>query len=388
MSIEEAGRACRYSFLSRVAEAVGATHVAVGHTRDDQAETVLLHMLRGAGPRGLRAMRADRTLVPGNAETGGPIRLVRPLLDVTHGELVDWLRARSIDFREDESNADRHFLRNRVRHEVIPFLQERVSPSVSRVLARNASIAAADAECLDALASRAFQRLARVSDGRVEVDRRGVAEEPEAIARRVMLLALGNLPGARFVGFHQGERLMALARGRLAGPVSFPGATASVTGEALILTAREGRGPAAHVVAPEMNFWRCVLSIPGEAVVPGSGRRVVSSSIRPGCADDQLALEQGDGTEAVIDAGRVAALAVRHRRAGDWLRPLGLGGRKKLQDYFVDRKVPREERDRVPLVVDGHDRIVWVAGHGINDEFRVRASTRDVVILKLRGESA
>jgi len=92
--------------------------------------------------------------------------------------------------------------------------------------------------------------------------------------------------------------------------------------------------------------------------------------------------------EAVVDAGHVGALAVRTRKPGDWLRPLGLGGRKKLQDYFVDRKVPRAERDRVPLVVDDRDRIVWVAGYGIDEEFRVGPGTHDVVILKLRGESA
>jgi tRNA(Ile)-lysidine synthase len=89
---------------------------------------------------------------------------------------------------------------------------------------------------------------------------------------------------------------------------------------------------------------------------------------------------------ALVDADRVSRLAVRYRRPGDRFRPLGLGGRKKLQDFFVDRKVPRGERGRVPLVVDGDDRIVWVAGYAVSGDFRVSEATRAVVILKLRGE--
>lgn len=385
-SIEDAGRRCRYDFLHRAAAELHATHLAVGHTRDDQAETLLLHMLRGAGPRGLRGMLARRPLGPPPEGAGESVCLVRPLLDVTHGELVEWLEARSIAFREDASNRDVRFLRNRIRHEVIPFLQDRVSKSVSRVLARDARLAAADAECLEALAASAFARLALVGPDRVELDRPGLCTEAPAVARRVALLAAANLSGRRFVGFDQGERLLALALGHVPGPLALPGVTAEVSASKLLLSRREGRG-GKQAGGPGMNFWRCALSIPGEVRLPGCREGAVSSCLRS-WPDEGIQLRSPNGTQAVVDAARVAGLAVRHRRHGDWLQPLGLGGRKKLQDYFVDRKVPRRERDRVPLVVDGRDRIVWVVGHGIDDEFRVSGVTRDVVILKLRGESA
>jgi tRNA(Ile)-lysidine synthetase-like protein len=135
-----------------------------------------------------------------------------------------------------------------------------------------------------------------------------------------------------------------------------------------------------------VNSFRAALSIPGEVLL-GDGL-ALSSELRPVGADFEAAgaTVVTDRRSAVVDAGRLSVLAVRYRRPGDRFSPLGLGGRKKLQDYFVDRKVPRAERDRTPLVVDADDRIVWVAGHGIAEDFRVSDGTRAVVILKLRGE--
>lgn len=320
------------------------------------------------------------------AAAGDAVQLVRPLLEVGHEELVGWLQARGQAFREDESNLDRRFLRNRVRHEVIPFLREHLSPSIVKVLARNAEIAASDAELLEGLARQAFGRLAAIGDGTVEIDCERLLREPDAVRRRVVLLALGNLRGVRFVGREQVARVLALAAGLVKGPLAVPGATAAVLGTRLVLV----RSAASErSFSSGMNFSSCALSTPGEARLAGL---VVSSFVCSwnGSTDAGRLCAPGAGTvEAVVDASRAWGLSVRTRRPGDWFRPLGLVGRKKkLQDYFVDRKVPREARDRVPLVVDHRDRIVWVAGHGIDEEFRVRDGTRDVVILKLRGESA
>jgi tRNA(Ile)-lysidine synthase len=387
-SLEEAARGLRYAYLGRTAVELGATHVAVGHTRDDQAETVLLQMFRGAGPRGLRAMAPGRLLEPaeGDGAAASPaIRLVRPLLEVGHQDLVAWLSARSVPFREDDSNRDARFLRNRIRLEVLPFLEREVSKGISRVLARDAAIAAADAECLDSLAAAACGRLARATPGGVLVSRGGLLAEPDAIAWRVVLRAVGNLSGTRFVGLDQAERMLALVRGRLEGPLALPGAEAVLFGDDLLIRPAAGRSKAGRR-AGGMNFLPAVLSIPGETPLPGTGW-VISSSLRSGAFPEELKDLAPTAREAVVDAARATGLVVRWRRPGDWFRPLGLDGRKKLQDYFMDRKVPRDERDRVPLVVDERDRIVWVAGHGIDEEYRVRAGTRDVVILKLRGES-
>jgi tRNA(Ile)-lysidine synthase len=149
-------------------------------------------------------------------------------------------------------------------------------------------------------------------------------------------------------------------------------------GQSLVLTSRAGSGLKPDAVAA--NLFRYSLSIPGEVALPEAGC-VVSAEAAPSAGSAILS----SGGVAVLQLDRCRTpFAVRNRRPGDRFRPLGVGGRKKLQDYFVDKKVPRDRRDRVPLVVDESDRIVWVAGHGIDDEFRVTDPAQAVLILRLR----
>jgi tRNA(Ile)-lysidine synthase len=374
-SIEDAGRRLRYEFLGGAMSRIGASHLAVGHTRDDQAETLLLNLLRGAGTIGLGGMPACRGTI------------VRPLLDCAHQELVDWLAASGVPFREDESNLDRRYLRNRVRHDVLPVMAK-VVPSAGASLARAAEIARADAEYLDDQAAGALTRMSHESGAQgLSLDAGALAAMPTGLARRVAHLALRLRAGGRFVGFEQAERLVALSRGELRGPLKLPGQRAELVEPGrLTLTSTTGRGVREEErTSSSRTFFRVSLSIPGEAVLADS--RVVSSELRPG---DLVAMgldapNVNPGT-AVLDADLVSGLSVRFRRPGDRFRPLGLAGHKKLQDFFVDRKVPRAERDRTPLVVDGSDRVVWVAGHAISGDFCVSGHTRAVVILKLRGE--
>jgi tRNA(Ile)-lysidine synthase len=370
--IEDAGRRLRYDFFSRVVQQLGATHVAVGHTRDDQAETLLLNLLRGAGTIGLAAMQPARDAV------------VRPLIECSHAELVAWLGERGVPFREDASNLDRRFLRNRVRHDVLPALAGPF-PSVASALARSAEIVRAEAAHLDALAAETLEALGHGEESALVIDAGKLAGLPLAVARRVVLRALGNRAGGRFVGFNQVERVLALAAGRVRGPLSLPGQRAEVVAGRLVLTSVAGR---LHEGAPNAgssgNFWRELLSIPGEALL-ADGRRV-SSELRHWRGSLAECRAQSSPVEVMVDAGLVSNLSVRFRRQGDRFRPLGLGGHKSLQDFFTDRKVPRRDRALTPLVVDGGGRIVWVAGFAISEDFRVGPATRDVVILKLRGE--
>ena len=373
-SIEDAGRQLRYEFFETARGLTGATHVAVGHTRDDQAETVLLSLLRGAGTSGLGGMPARRGSI------------VRPLLDCTHRELVEWLAESGIPFREDETNLDRRFLRNRVRHEILPALTA-VVPSASDAIARAAEITQVDAAFLDELAVCELARIsATPSAGPPALDAVALAAMPTALGRRVARLALGAAAGGEFVGFEQAQRVLDLARGALRGPVKLPGQQVSLTASGHLAFARvRGRGQKSQGSVAFRTFSGPSLSIPGEASL-GDGR-TVSCELRPGgVASLAMALAAADGATAVVDADLVAGLTVRFRRRGDRFRPLGLTGRKTLQDFFVDRKVPRAERDRTPLVVAQDDRIVWVAGHAVSGDFRVTARTRAVVILKLMGE--
>jgi tRNA(Ile)-lysidine synthase len=374
-SIEDAARAARYAFLARARAACGAEAVAVAHTRDDQAETFLLRLLRGAGTRGLGSIR------PRNGH------VIRPLLEIDRGELRDWLTALGESWREDATNADVAIPRNRVRHELIPFLGSRFSPAISAVLAREAALAQQDEDFLHDRAIELARRIVLTDErGVIRLDAAALHEAPRALGSRVVRQVLEQLAGSKSVSFEHVDRVLALQPGQA---VSLPGQDAVRTGDVMALRTRRGRGPA-HRRATRGDRERedgtpfaISLSIPGEVQVDASQLAVSA---------ERLAAVPGRPTKWAARAGEVGVaavglalpLAVRTRRPGDRFHPLGAPGPRKLQDFFVDRKVPREERDRVPLVVDGRDRIVWVVGQAVAEDFRVTDPSRGVILLKVR----
>jgi tRNA(Ile)-lysidine synthase len=381
MSVEAAGHAARHAFFDRAAARLQADCVALGHTRDDQAETFLLRLLRGAGPRGLASMYPRTQMC------------VRPLLDCSRAEVRAYAASRGLRFREDASNLDTSVPRNRLRHEVLPALL-RVSPRAIAALERAAAIAREDADYLDEVARGAFQRLVREAEREVSIDALGLCAEPPAVARRVAAAALRRFAGSRFVAAGHIEAVLdlGLARGRRGRRRNLPGQTAERRGDHVVLRpASVGVGGRrnrriAEIDArtePGTNSFCFSLSIPGEVRSPLGWE--LTANIRAYDPSFPLAAAEEPALRAVLDAGVLGrSLTVRNWCPGDRFRPLGMAGRKKLQDFFVDRKVPREERCRVPLVVTPDDRIAWVAGYAVSEDFRVGGATADVVILKLR----
>ncbi|MDP2318422.1 MAG: tRNA lysidine(34) synthetase TilS [Acidobacteriota bacterium] len=360
VSIEAAGRAARYAFLEDAATRAAAEAIAVAHTRDDQAETVLLRLLRGTGTTGLRGVLPRRG------------RVVRPLLDITRAELRAELAARAESWREDASNLDLATPRNRVRHELLPYLRTHFSAGVDAVLARTAEVARADEALLAELAASAFSRVATVDDGRVSIEATGLCALPAALRRRVARMALETAGGTRSYGLDEARAVVAACDGTGPGRVDLPGLRMERSGAGVVLLIRGGT-PRADGEWPER-----LLEVPGEVEL-ADGRRVVAASPPEGEVP-----ARDTATTVVVDADRlIPPLTVRGRRPGDRVRPHGLGGRKKLQDLFVDRKVPRAERDRVPVVVDARGRVVWVVGHALDEAFRVTDRSGGVVTLTL-----
>jgi tRNA(Ile)-lysidine synthase len=363
ISVEDAARRLRYEFLERARAQLGADWVAVGHTRDDQAETWLMRLLRGAGPRGLSGIRRRRGVI------------IRPLLDVSRVELHRWLAEQGQPYRVDATNDDTSIVRNRIRHSILPAI-ERASPGAGEALARAAAIASEDDDFLDRHAAEAASRVVvmEADEARLLVaDLHGLHP---AMARRVVRDAMERVTPDRFVELKHVDAVLALAasgRGQLDGP----GQQAVIVGEWLWLRSSGARQRSRP--SETSNVFRYPLSIPGEARITESGVAISAEILdRPGPL-------RGMGDAAVVSAASLrGTLTVRNRRAGDRFRPFGLHGRKKLQDYFVDRKVPRDERDRVPLVVDADDRIVWVVGHAVAEDFRVTDPGGAVLLLKVR----
>jgi tRNA(Ile)-lysidine synthase len=390
-SLEDAGRRARRAFFGRAASRLDAARVAVGQTRDDQAETFLLRLFRGAGTAGLAGIQPRADLV------------VRPLLEIGRAELREYLDARGQPSCQDETNFDLDIPRNRIRHELLPYLERHFSPGIVRVLAREAGLARADGQWLDRAAIETAPSIVLSTDGGTEVDARALCQLPEALAGRVARIALARQAGQRFIGFEQVEALLALAhevRGARQS-VDLPGQRAIRTGDRILLSAQAARGEPA---GGSVNTFRYPLSIPGEVVLDELGWVISAETFERHASPvdggvprrDAAGPESEDLTAPITklsargDCTAVAAkglhgpLAVRNRRPGDVFRPLGLAGHKKLQDFFVDRKVPRVLRDRVPLVVDANDRIVWVVGHTVAEDFRVTEPSQAVILLKAR----
>ena len=366
ISIEAAGHRARYALFERVAGRERDARVATAHTRDDQAETYLMRLIRGAGPAGLAGIRP---------RSG---RVVRPLLQVSRRELRAYLAARGQPFREDETNRDPAVTRNRVRHELIPFLEARFSPSVVDALASGAAIARADAEWIEAAVDAAASTVLTAGAEEARVDAPALRRQPPALARRLARRALEH-GGRRRVGFDHVERFLALAgaAGSGGGGADFPGCRVERRGPLLVVRPARPRGAPRRAAEP----FRYELRVPGRVRVPEAGLEI-SAEAAADAPSGRLAA-RGD-TVAVAARNLSPPLVVRGWRPGDVLRPLGLRGRKKLQDLFVDRKVARGSRHRVPLVADRGGGIVWVVGHTVADDFRITPTTEGMLILKAR----
>ena len=337
-SLELAARVARHAYLAELRATLGADVVATAHTRDDQAETVLMRLMRGTGSKGLAGILPRRQF------------RVRPVLCASRAELRGYLQARNEAWRDDETNADVTNPRNRVRHELLPYLQRHFNPGIQMALARTAETLAAEDAWLDRITAAAcLDVIERTpSEFAVQVDRLRVF--PEAVQRRVLHRALAETLGRA----PSHEDVVSLL-GRM----------------------EHFHGKWVLVHKPAAPF-RLELAVPGEV------RTEAGWLVRAEPFDTpQRCTPRAD--VAQIDAAAVTGtLVVRSRRPGDRLKPVGLGGTKKLQDVLVDRKVSRHERANVPIVTDATERIIWVAGHVLGEEFRVTERTKSVIILNLR----
>jgi tRNA(Ile)-lysidine synthase len=361
-SIEDAGRRARYDALERGRSALGADRVAVGHTRDDQAETVLLKLLRGAGPRGLGGIYPRRG------------RIVRPLLDVGRAQLRAWSADNGITHVEDASNEDVSNPRNLLRHEVLPALERWVGSSVPAALARTAEIARGDEELLDGLMLALFARVVRQDPQGLCIDGAETAAAPLALKRRLLREALRRA-GVPEPGFLDVEALRSMLEDDAPG-VDFAGhVRGDRNGRDVVLSLR--------TTADRVPPFRYTLPVPGSVWIAEAGATVEAAKFESGVF---VQPSTSDGAMAIVAESLLTGrLFVRSWRDGDALRPVGLGGTKKLQDLFVDRKVPRAARHRLPLVVDERDRVVWVPGHALNEVYQASAGGNAVVVLKLTG---
>jgi tRNA(Ile)-lysidine synthase len=348
-NLEARARRARYRALVALAAETGATRIVTGHTQDDQVETVLLRLLRGAGRRGLGAIRPA---------TG---RLLRPLLAVTRADVRRFLADRDLEFAIDRTNAELRYARNRIRRLLVPFLEAEFNPQLGRALAALAARLRDEDDVLDAAAAARIP--AFLVDGAL---RAAVTAEPPALARRIVRswLERGN---RRSVTAVHVERVLALAGGRARGAVAVPG-PARVVREGDRLLRRRGREAMAIPLTASIAPGGCVVD-------PGGSWRLTLSRPRPRRPDE---LRAAGPARVVFDADALPPnLIVRSPRPGDRIQIAGVGTRK-LQDILVDAKVPREARSGIPLLVGDHV-VLWVAGVARSAQAPIGPGTSRVV---------
>ncbi|MBJ6727492.1 tRNA lysidine(34) synthetase TilS [Geomesophilobacter sediminis] len=402
LSLEDAGREVRYGFFRQVAADHGATSIALAHHRDDQAETVLMRLLRGAGGSGLTAMRPVAQGI-----------LKRPLLRISREELERYLQARGLSWRNDESNDDTAYLRNSIRHELIPMLR-RYNPAVCDRLCATADILAADEELLQQMTERAFAAYGSACPEGVVLKGDEVAREPRGLRLRLYRHAIavvkGDLSRIALTHLESVDNLLTApspsarldlpdgitATRRYADLWFFSDAVGSASPHL------QGEGPGEDGVpvqglpewqahrrhhlptpkgraqgSPPLSPWSIPVPAEGRYPLPGGRVLLVQRVPHPGTLVPPSA-----NIAFMSPEGVPFPLVVRGFRPGDRFRPLGMQGEQKVKDLFIDRKIPRSERPLVPLLFSGAD-LVWVGGIRLGETARIAGETGDVVRVEL-----
>ena len=366
-SLEEAAREVRYSLLAEIAGGTGASKVVVGHTRDDHIETIVMHLLRGAGTTGLCGLQPRSALPYG--ENSGPLEIVRPLLELTRQETLDYCQLYNLAPRSDSSNLSSSFLRNRVRLELLPILRS-YNPSIDKALLRLADISVDDISFIKEKASSLWKKLAGEEGDVVYLDMSQMATLPRAMQRQIFRRAVKQLRGnLKDVEADHIEAMMDFLLKPAGKKLCLPdGLTLSTEYGRLVLASAQ----ASICPLPPLKGMS-KINIPGETDLPGW--RVRADITQEVVGDD-------NGITASFDLDKVGReLVVRRRRPGDRFQPLGMSQTKKLQDFMVDSRIPRSWRDRVPLTCSP-EQILWVVGWRIDDRVKVTENTKKVLRLQ------
>lgn len=388
VGVEEAARQARYAFLARLAGDTGARAVAVGHNAGDQVETVLMHLLRGAGPAGLRGM-SPRLALAGLAPdlpSGAHVTLIRPLLEAPRLAIEAYCGEHRLQPRFDHSNLDTTLFRNRLRHEVLPVL-EAVVPGLGGRLRQLAELVTADHALLERLLDEKWNELAiSESERAITLDLAAWGALPLSLRRLALRRAVHLLrPRLRDLGFgHVEDARLVAERGQTGAEATLPGRLRLLISYDRVLVVDKGYTP------PPPPDWPM---LGGDAPVPLviAGRRStvslpctrwqVQTRLLPADRERRtMALANQDRWRAFLDGDAVGpALALRPRRAGERFQPLGMGGSScSVADFMINQRIPAAWRDRVPILARP-EHLLWITGWRPDERARITGQTRRIL---------
>jgi len=358
LSLEEAARQARYGFFERVADQLKIDKIALGHTASDQVETILMRLIRGCGLDGLSGIPPVRG------------KFVRPLIRIFREEIEEYCSENSLCPCTDSSNKDVFFLRNRIRLKLIPYLRENYNPQICKVLFQIGEILREENDFSQRETEKVFNSLCEKREkDRIALGVQKLNGLHLALRRRAVREAIRLIKGSRGVEFNHVSAILKISeegRGRL----SLPGRISVRIDSGNLLFEKKRR--------EEGIAFERFLNVPGRTDLPEVGL-VFDTEIlyqRP-------ASFASGGYEAYLDLDKLKRpLFLRRRKEGDKFQPLGMRGRKKVKDFFIDLKIPREERDKIPLLIS-KDRIAWIVGYRLDENFKVTRNTRRILRIKV-----
>jgi tRNA(Ile)-lysidine synthase len=360
LSSQEGARIARYEFLNTVAKSIKASRIATGHTADDQAETLIMRLLRGAGVSGLSAIPPIRGAV------------VRPLIEITRAEVLEYLKEAGLEFKTDPSNIKPVYTRNRIRMDILPVLKQ-FNPRIVETLAAEAALLREENEAVEIYLESISSGVINTNKNEIALIRGRFNALPRAFRRRLLRKAAAMAGEGPDLSLTQTDEALDFM-------------TTASTGRALhlpcgLMLVREYDTFVLSQPTPSSSLSRALI-LPGVTRVPELGIQIDTMIVGPD-ADTRTA---GNYLwQAVFDYDRIGPdLIIRIRKRGDRFFPAGMAGKsKKLQDYFVDRKIPQRKRDSTPLLVSGDD-ILWVIGHRTDGRFLPGPETKKVLFIGIK----
>jgi tRNA(Ile)-lysidine synthase len=375
LSLEEAAREVRYRFLAQTAERIGAASAAVGHTLNDQVETILLHVIRGTGTLGLRGLQPRQTL----HFSGHSLDVVRPLLEINRHETEEYCRRFDLKPRLDSSNLSLAPLRNRVRRELLPLLQS-YNPAIFASLLRIRRIVQDETAFLHEESAEAWQKIISKQNKSLIFDKKLLQGLAPALQRQLFRRAIYELLGSlKDIETRHIEELLEMVKKPPGSQIDLPeGLVFIVEYDRFLL----GFNPQDLVPLPALQGTH-EIKVPGETLIPGWR---IEASLKapaslPGATESKNNLAGMFSSE--FDSDLVGDnLIVRARQRGDRFQPLGMEGTKKLGEFMLDAGIPRLWRERIPIFCTPRQ-IIWVAGWRMDERVRVTSTTRQVLGLKM-----
>ncbi|MDT8715752.1 tRNA lysidine(34) synthetase TilS [Clostridium sp. 19966] len=375
ISSETAGRQARYEFFNELKDKIGAQKIAIAHNSNDQAETLLMRLIRGSGIEGMNGIKPVRDSI-----------YIRPILILNRNEIESYCEENQLKPRIDKTNYENIYNRNKIRLELIPYIQENFNKDIVSTLNRFSYLISVDDEFINDQVNKKFNNLCEKANNSIII-KNSVKNEKEAITSRIIRKAITSLIGStndiEMINVYDVMKLFELGTGK---KVDLPrGLVAeNVYGQIHIyLKGKEGKGKhydnMMEIASKEELVEGYEKSFYSEQFNLNISLRVINSSEKLNFSKDSLT--------KYFDCDKIRSnIVMRYRKEGDRFTPYGMTGSKKLKDLFIDLKIPKTERENIPLICIDND-IAWVVGYRVSNNFIISKTTKNVLELKVEGET-